>query len=50
MGIDRKNRSISLSIKAKDMADEAEAMQDYAQSDAKTSLGDILKEHISGEE
>ncbi|MBL4761953.1 MAG: 30S ribosomal protein S1 [Gammaproteobacteria bacterium] len=50
MGMDRKNRAISLSIKAKDMAEEAEAMQDYAQSDARTSLGDILKEHIGGDD
>jgi small subunit ribosomal protein S1 len=32
MGVDRKNRTISLSIKAKDSAEESEAMEDYAKS------------------
>jgi len=47
INIDRKNRTINLSIKAKDMADEAEAMQKMA-SDNKasagtTNLGALLK-------
>ena len=50
-GDDRKGRSIALSIKAKDIHDEQEAMQNY-RTDAPTgtSLGDLLKEHIAGQE
>jgi len=50
-GVDRKGRSISLSIKAKDIHEEQEAMQNY-RTDAPTgtSLGDLLKEQISGQE
>ncbi len=48
LGVDRKNRSLMLSIKAKESDEEAEAIQDYGrQSDsAKTTLGDILKEQM----
>ena len=48
IGIDRKSRAISLSIKAKDYDDEAEAMKDYASSQqtAATTLGDLLKEQM----
>ncbi|WP_297527220.1 30S ribosomal protein S1 [Thiohalobacter sp.] len=48
LGVDRKNRSLMLSIKAKESDEEAEAIQDYSrQSDsAKTTLGDILKEQM----
>ncbi|MEO5702720.1 MAG: 30S ribosomal protein S1 [Gammaproteobacteria bacterium] len=48
MGVDRKNRTITLSVKAKDNEDEAEAVQDYSRSGASgtTSLGDILKEQM----
>ncbi len=48
VGIDRKSRMISLSIKAKDNDDEAEALSDYAQSSATpaTTLGDLLKEQL----
>ncbi len=50
-GVDRKGRSISLSIKAKDIHDEQEAMQNYrTESSSGTSLGDLLKEHISGQD
>jgi len=51
-GVDRKQRTIALSIKAKDMHEEAEAMQNYRTADASTgtSLGDLLKEHISGQD
>lgn len=49
-GMDRKSRSIYLSIKAKDADEEAEALQDYAASndsgDATTSFGDLLKEQM----
>ncbi len=48
IGFDRKNRSISLSIKAKEAAEEAEAIRDYTRSagEATTSLGDLLKEQL----
>jgi small subunit ribosomal protein S1 len=47
IGVDRKNRTITLSIKAKEYAEEAEAMQDYTHTgSATTSLGDILKEQM----
>jgi small subunit ribosomal protein S1 len=52
VGVDRKTRSITLSIKAKEMHDEAEAVQSYRTETgtgaAGTSLGDLLKEQISG--
>ena len=48
IAVDRKNRNISLSIKAKDMADESEAMQKMASeqsaaSAGTTNLGALLK-------
>ncbi|MFV8835210.1 MULTISPECIES: 30S ribosomal protein S1 [Aquisalimonas] len=49
IGVDRKNRSISLSIKAKDVQEEAKAVQDYAKGGAgagTTTLGDLLKEQM----
>ena len=48
IGIDRKSRMISLSIKAKESDDEAEALSDYAQNSAApaTTLGDLLKEQM----
>jgi small subunit ribosomal protein S1 len=50
-GVDRKGRSIALSIKAKDMHEEAEAMQNYrTDTPTGTSLGELLKEQISGQD
>ena len=49
-GVDRKTRQVTLSIKAKEAHEEAEAMQSYQSSSssaASTSLGDLLKEKIS---
>lgn len=47
INIDRKNRSINLSIKAKEAADEAEAVQKYSANDSgnagTTNLGALLK-------
>lgn len=40
--IDRKDRKLSLSIKAHEMAEEKQAMADYGSSDSGASLGDIL--------
>jgi small subunit ribosomal protein S1 len=51
-GVDRKSRTISLSIKAKEAHEEAEAVQSYRSetTPSGTSLGDLLKEQIeSGE-
>ena len=52
INIDRKNRSINLSIKAKDMADEADAMQKYGNDSAgnagTTNLGALLKAKLDG--
>ena len=48
-GVDRKSRSITLSIKAKDHQEESEALQDYTRSSsggATTTLGDIFKEKL----
>jgi small subunit ribosomal protein S1 len=48
MGVDRKSRAISLSIKAKDSQEEKEAIQDYTRGaePATTTLGDLLKEQM----
>ncbi|MGD8579817.1 MAG: 30S ribosomal protein S1 [Lysobacterales bacterium] len=48
-GLDRKNRTLNLSIRAKDDAELAEALKEYKQSSASggtTSLGDLLKEQL----
>ena len=51
IGVDRKNRTISLSIKAKDMAEEAEVLQDYSRkSGSGATLGDIFKEQMSAQD
>ncbi len=54
IGMDRKNRVISLSIKAKEAHEEQQAMQSY-KSDAGavasgTTLGDLLKEQMGGDD
>jgi len=51
-GVDRKSRTISLSIKAKEMHEEQEAVQSYrseSSSSSGTSLGDLLKEQIGSD-
>ena len=50
--VDRKSRTIALSIKAKEIHEEAEAVQSYRTGDTSsgTSLGDLLKEHIGGQD
>ena len=52
MGVDRKNRTISLSIKAKDSADEKAAMSDFNSGSeaATTTLGDLLKQKMDDSE
>jgi small subunit ribosomal protein S1 len=51
-GVDRKGRTIALSIKAKEAHEEAEAVQSYktTETSSGTSLGDLLKEHIGGQD
>jgi small subunit ribosomal protein S1 len=49
VSLDRKNRTLSLSIRAKEDAELAEALREYKQSSASggtTSLGDLLKEQL----
>ena len=52
VGVDRKTRSISLSIKAKEVHEEAEAVQNYRseQPTSGTSFGDLFKEQINSPE
>jgi small subunit ribosomal protein S1 len=51
VGVDRKTRTISLSVKAKEVHEEAEAVQSYrsetAASASGTTLGELLKEQIN---
>jgi small subunit ribosomal protein S1 len=49
VGVDRKTRSISLSIKAKEVHEEAEAVQNYRseQPSSGTSFGDLLKDQMN---
>jgi small subunit ribosomal protein S1 len=48
IGVDRKNRAIQLSIKAKDSDEEAAAIKDYTRSSGAVGakLGDVLKEQL----
>lgn len=52
IGVDRKKRTISLSVKAKENEEEAAAIQDYSRSQPSvaTTLGDLLKEAQSEQE
>jgi small subunit ribosomal protein S1 len=51
MNVDRKNRSITLSVKAKDAQDEAEAIKKYSRAEGtSTTLGDLLKEKMASKE
>ena len=51
VGVDRKNRSISLSVKAREIEEEAQALEDYSRNavSSTTTLGDVLKQHIGGD-
>ena len=50
--VDRKNRTVALSIKAKEVHEEAEALSSYKSENAAgssgTTLGELLKEKMSG--
>jgi len=56
VNVDKKNRTIALSVKAKDAQDQAEAIKKYSRSDApattlgSTTLGDLFKEKITNKE
>ena len=53
INVDRKNRSVALSIKAKEEHEEAEALSSYksetAATPSGTTLGELLKEKMTGE-
>ncbi|NVK21681.1 MAG: 30S ribosomal protein S1, partial [Kangiellaceae bacterium] len=51
MGIDKKSRNISLSIKAKDIAEEQAAIKEFSNDSAAapSTLGDLLKEQMGDE-
>ena len=51
VGMDRKGRMLSLSIKAKEAKEEADAVAEYSRSaqTGTTSLGDVLKEQLGGD-
>jgi small subunit ribosomal protein S1 len=48
VGVDRKNRTILLSVKAKESQEEADALSTYSKGgeSGAATLGDLLKEHI----
>jgi small subunit ribosomal protein S1 len=56
INVDRKNRQLMLSIKAKENQEEADALRDYTRGSNKdgqtgaATLGDILKEHMHGKD
>ena len=49
VNVDRKKRTITLSVKAKDAAEQAEAIKKYSKTQevAPTTLGDLLKEKMA---
>ncbi|PXF63062.1 30S ribosomal protein S1 [Kangiella spongicola] len=52
VGVDKKNRNLTLSIKAKDAAEEAEAIKEFSneKSSSPATLGDLLKEQLGDDE
>ncbi|MFC3909259.1 30S ribosomal protein S1 [Legionella dresdenensis] len=56
VNVDKKNRTIALSVKAKDAQEQAEAIKKYTRGDApsttlgSTTLGDLFKEKIANKE
>ena len=52
LNVDRKNRTISLSVKAKDAQDQADAIKKYSRSggEVATTLGDLLKEKLANKD
>jgi small subunit ribosomal protein S1 len=51
VGVDRKKRSLSLSVKAKDYDDEAEVMKEYGSSSTSSAstIGDLIKEQMDNQ-
>jgi small subunit ribosomal protein S1 len=51
IGVDRKNRIVSLSVREKEIQEEAEVVAEYSRnaSTGRTSLGDLLKQQIGGD-
>jgi len=51
VGVDRKSRQLTLSIKAKEIKEEAQAVEEYGKSGggATTTLGDMLRDKLSQE-
>ncbi len=49
VGVDRKSRQLTLSIKAKEIKEEAQAVEEYGKSSggATTTLGDMLRDKLS---
>lgn len=51
INVDRKNRTVALSVKAKDAQDHAEAIKKYSRTgEATATLGDLLKEKMGTKE
>jgi len=50
IGVDRKSRIVTLSVREKEIQEEAEIVQEYSRnaSTGKTSLGDLLKDQLGG--
>jgi len=48
--VDNKSRRLGLSIKAREIAEEKEAVEQYGSSDSGASLGDILGAALKGDE
>ena len=49
ISVDRKNRTLAVSIKAKDMADEQEAVREHREKEsevAPTTIGDLIKQQM----
>ena len=49
VNIDKKSRKISLSVKAREIFEEKQAMKDYGSSDSGATLGDILGAALNAE-
>lgn len=52
IGVDRKKRSLSLSVKAKDYDDEAEVVKEYTTSSGSgaSTIGDLIKEQMDNQD
>lgn len=53
ISVDRKNRVLGVSIKAKDLADEADAVREHREKESEvspTTIGDLIKQQMDGSE